>query len=271
MTFTARQRLSLLLVATLMAGPAAAENISRELRRGESTEANHLELGLGLLATHGPKLHGVDHRNPRLVPILSGRYEWKGVFVELGGSDRLGLGYSLVDNPNWSLELLLNSNHAGTRHEGAAWKALDTKADHVAGLRLTANRGDYVWQLHAWKDVSGRHNGFGGSVQLGRAWQLGNWNLHALAGVGYGSAKTMNYFNGVTAQQAAATGLAEYRAGGGVGMAAEVGASYPLARSWVLRSTLRVGRIADSVADSSRWREKQGRASSLMLGLSYVF
>lgn len=272
MSSTTRQRLSLSIffVAALTAGPVAAESISRELRRGDGSEGNHLEVGLGLLAADGPKFHGVDDRILRWTAILNGRYEWKGLFAEVGGSDRLGLGYALVDNPTWSLELLLNTHHGGTRHEGM-WKLLDTRADRVAGLRLTANSGDYVWQAHAWKDVSGHHDGYGGSLQLGRAWQAGNWNLHALAGVNFGSARVMNYFHGVSAEQAAATGLAAYRAGSGVSLAAEVGASYPLARNWVLRSTLRVGRLADSAADSSRWREKQSHSSSVMLGISHVF
>lgn len=275
MTVTARQRLSLLLVAALMAGPVAAEDIGRELRRGESTEGNYLELGLGLLSVDGAKRHGMALRDQRqsLMAIINGRFQWKGMFIENHAEDSNGwvLGYSVVEQPDWSLDLLLTSKHFRTRHEGPSWSALDTRADRVAGLRLSGNANDYVWQVNAWKDVSGRHKGAGASVQLGRAWQLGNWNLHALAGVNYSGAKVLDYYYGVSAQQSAATGLAAYSAKAGLSTAAELGASYPLARDWVLRSTLRVGRMADSVADSTRWREKQSHSSSLMLGISHVF
>ena len=121
------------------------------------------------------------------------------------------------------------------------------------------------------RDVGGIHDGFGASAQLGRSWQFGNWNLHALAGVNHSSARVLDYYYGVTAQQSAATGLATYRAGSGLSVAAEVGASYPLARNWVLRSALRANRAASSVSDSSRWREPKNLRTSALLSISHVF
>ncbi|MBH9579704.1 MipA/OmpV family protein [Inhella proteolytica] len=270
---TAPQRAALLLVAALMTGPAAAEDIGRELRRGESAEGNYLELGLGLRAANGPKRHGLDADPLGLAAIINGCFQWKGVFIENHAEDAHGLvlGYGLVEQPDWSLDLLLTSKHQRTRHEGAAWRVLDTQADRVAGLRLSGTAGAAVWQFNAWKDVSGRHDGFGASAQLGRAWQHGNWNLHALAGLNYSSAKVLDYYHGVSAQQSAVTGLAAYRAGAGWGGAAEVGASYPLARDWVLRSTLRAIRNPSTVRDSSRWSDPKRTATSLLLSVSHVF
>lgn len=261
------------LAAALIAAPAAADDIGAELRRGQRADsANYLELGLGLQASSGPKAHGFKSRERGLLAILNGRFEWQGLFVEnfSGDSNGLVLGYGLVERPDWSLDLLLTAKHFGRRHQDA-WHALDTRTDRVAGLRLSTQTGDYVWQWNAWKDVSGHHDGWGASAQLGRSWQLGNWNLHALAGLSYGSAKVLDYYHGVSATQAAATGLSAYRAGGGLGWAVEVGASYPLARDWVLRSSLHSGRAPAAVADSPRWREPQAQASRVVLSISHVF
>lgn len=273
MKITATQRAALLLIGALLAGPAAAEDIARELRRGDSADANYLELGLGLLAVNGPKRHGFEQDKLGWAAIINGRFQWKGLFIENHAEDSHGLvlGYGLLERPDWSLDLLLTSKHFRSRHDGEAWRSLDARADRVAGLRLSGNAGATVWQLNAWRDVSGSHDGFGASAQLGQAWQLGNWNLHALAGVNYSSAKVLNYYYGVSAQQSAASGLAAYRAGAGLGVAAELGASYPLARHWVLHSTLRASRAARSVSDSTRWREPKSLSSSLLLSVSHVF
>ena len=165
---------------------------------------------------------------------------------------------------------MLTPKHLGGTAEGE-FGDVRSRSDLAATARASGYVGNYLWQVQGWRDVIGRHAGFGASALFGRHWQLRNWNLHAMAGAAYTSADANDYYYGVTGQQSAQTGLAEFESGGGLRYSAEVGVTYPLGRKWVMRSTLRATRLPGEVADSSRLDDHDPDTLGWMTSVSYVF
>ena len=107
-----------------------------------------------------------------------------------------------------------------------------------------------------------------GSARLGRQWQRGNWNLHGYVGLRYYSSSINNYWFGVTADDATER-YPVYVPGNALLPEAEVGASYPLTRDWVLASQLRYLRYTDTIVDSPLVESPHDVTVSL--DIKYVF
>ena len=272
---------SCLLVAVALlcaAQRAGAADISRGLRGADATSQNYLELGIGLAASNAPRLRG-DQRSisddVRLVPLINGRYAWRGWFVENFAESRQGLtfGYALVESDDWALDLTLNRRHRPIGPEISAELAgiKPRKGDTVLGARASGYIADYLWQLQVGGDIGDAHRGIGASALLGRQWQWRNWNLHALAGVSYSSARTNDYYFGIDSIEAQRSGLPAYRAGAAFGASAEAGLTYALSESWVFRATARLGGRPSAVADSPLFEQRSRHAVGGLLSLTFVF
>lgn len=276
MSITPQRTLAACLIAVALgAPPAAVAEIGHSLRsnKGERADDNHFELGLGLLAYDSPRLRGLERGDTWLLPIFNGRYQWKRLFVENFAEDSngLALGYSAHRGDNWSLDLLLTRQHGGLSIETDDAGAIATDGDEVFAVRIGGYAGKLLWQGQLWHDVGGTHKGGGAQLLVGSGWQLRNFNLHAMAGANYRSAAVLDYYYGVSAPQAQVTGLSEFSAGAGFGVAAEVGVTRALSKHWVFRSTARYAQLPDAIADSPRLLQAQQHSASLLTSLTYVF
>lgn len=268
--------LGTLILCALFGSSAPAAEIGRGLRDTDSVsdpQANYFEVGIGLSSYDGPQIRGQEKNDLRVVPIINGRYQWHGVFVEnfAEASDGLVLGYNAYNADAWSLDLMLTSKHSGVDADNNELEGIRPRRDIVAGARLSGYAGDYLWQLQGWHDVSQRHDGFGASALVGRSWQLKNWNLHAVTGAGYRSSKVLDYYYGVSSDQALVSGIGEYSVGGGVQYSAEVGLTYPVSERWVFRSTARYTLLPGGLADSPLLDSNERGAVSLLSSITYVF
>jgi outer membrane protein len=264
----------------LFAAPAHAGDIGRSLRAGETSideEDNYLELGVSVIAADGLRFKGDLRSDARITPAINARYQWHGVFAEVFAEARAGwsLGYNAYSDEDLSVDFTVGSRYAdigpGISDELGGIETRDR--DLSAGVRVSGYVSDYLWQLQAWGDVSDVHGGVGASALIGRHWQVRNWNLHALVGAGYRSAATLDYYYGVTPQEAAASHgyLTAYDAQGGLSYSAEVGATYPLSESWVVRTTARYGHTTGEVAQSPLFECAKRNSAALIFNVSYVF
>src|SRR5690606_10404319 len=100
-----------------------------------------------------------------------------------------------------------------------------------AGMRVTHYVGPNIVQFRLVTDI---HNGNGitSTARFGRAWQVKNWNFHGLGSLVYRSAKTNQYYFGISELEQT-TRFPAYRPGSSVDVAFEVGVTYPLSEHWV--------------------------------------
>lgn len=266
----------------LFSATAHAVDIGRTLRSGQETlqEDNYAELGISVIAADGLRFKG-DQRSAsndvRVAPAFNARYQWRGLFAEAHVETRAGwtLGYNAYNSDTLSLDFIIGSRYAGISPDiSDELGAIEPREGDVAGgFRLSGYAADYLWQLQGWSDVSDTHGGHGASALVGRNWQVRNWNFHALAGIGYASAGVLDYYYGVTPGEAAVSNgnLTAYDAGSGVSYSAEAGVTYPLTRSWIVRTTARYGRVTGEVAQSTLFDSAKRDNTALIVNVSYVF
>ena len=193
---------------------------------------------------------------------ISAGYRYNRLFVEASesGFDGLNLGINILETDHWSVDALVaNVNGSVTSDsddppppvtENEKNRALLDRDSVVvaAGARLTGYFGDNIFQLRLvsdWYD----NNGILGSARVGRRWQVGNWNLQAIAGVRYNSAEFNNYLFGVTSEEQSIL-FPQYTAAQAWIPEIELGASVPVKENWVYSTRLRYRAYPDSVTNS---------------------
>jgi outer membrane scaffolding protein for murein synthesis (MipA/OmpV family) len=87
------------------------------------------------------------------------------------------------------------------------------------------------------------------ALWYGKSWQYFNANFHTTFSAQFDSNKTLNYYYGVSESEVSDKFTA-YKAGSGMTLGAEFGISYPLAKDWVLESSLKLTRLPSSIYNS---------------------
>lgn len=288
------RKIVLILTTVLAAGQSVAADIASDIRNGgdgpDTSDGGYLEVGLAVDArllrneakpwiTDGVEGAGWEANwNTRLT--FNGEFRFKGFFAEAarGSLDGMNLGYNVWNNDYWTVDLLASS--------GMGWGDTDNAdiADYSeelrnaelekrkfsyrgSGLRATGYFGDYIFQYRLLTDPFA-DTGVVSTARLGRSWQLGNWNLHGLASLRYDSARTNLEAYGITAAEATAR-YPEYRPGSGFTYQVEAGATYPISKNWVFRTTARTYQQSDAAKDSPLRLYEKGIV--LSSSISYVF
>lgn len=189
-------------------------------------------------------------------------YQWNGFFIEDKGLISLGLpglGYNFYNDQAWSLDIYLNEIYGEMASDDA-----DTKGNEQDGLTGIHRRGAddriglratyYIDESSVFRmlaaPISARDgNGLHLAAWYGNTWQYYNINFRTVLGAQYDSGKTLNYYFGVAPSEASDK-FPVYQAGSGVTLSAELGLSYPLAKDWVLESSLKFIRLPDSIYHS---------------------
>jgi outer membrane protein len=254
-----------------------------------STE-NYLELGIAYNQGSGPSFIGGGNANSaingyysRYGMIINGSYSWNNIFFENYSESGHGVvfGYNAFNNDNWSFDLtattewLKQSSFENNGRFGYV-NNRDYSKEFTVGGRLIGYFGDNVVQFTANQDATGDHNGTTVSAQIGRNWQVRNWNLHGILGVEYTSAKLNDFYVGVSEARAAHLsnffeGFSAYDAGASVSFSTELGVTYPISEDWVFRATARAATISDELIDSPYFKDKDSLGTSFRTSLSYVF
>lgn len=242
----------------------------------------YFELGASVYGVNKIDVRQTDHQTIQPSLLLSGMYQYKGLFVEMlhQSQDGINLGYNFWNSENWSLDLLVaNLQSSWARPEGIDPKMLNEASRDLylmsedsiyvgAGFRATRYWDDhYVFQ---YRIVSDYYDGQGlqSSARLGKSWQVRNWNFHALASVEYASATLNNHLFGVSSDEAT-TRFPEYHPDSSFHYGMEFGVAYPLSESLVFRAMYRFNVLSDEVTDSPF--NQAGHVSFFNASISYVF
>ena len=270
------QALAIVLPVTLIPLNATAD-IAHEVIQ-QSVTSGYLEANSALQIRRIPII-GADNSNtdPESPEVnlslgLSGRLEWRGFFIEAvrESSNNGIIGYDAWENENSRVALIITSQLGGyspgtvTGYESVGSRDTDLQF----GIRSTHYTGNNIVQLEALSDISGRDEGVVASAQLGRYWQIRNWNVHALVGARYFSSSTIDYYIGIDADEVSAATPA-YQASNGIVASVKVGASLPLTEHWVFRTSLNMERLPDSVVESPLVTARSSYVAEA--GFHYVF
>lgn len=267
-------RITTLVILLMSSISVLAADIARDVRVGgvaaSSRNGGFLEAGIGLFSSKDPVRGEEDEQG--IGVLLSGRYQWHGLFIETieHSVNTLSLGYNLWNNNHWSLDIIGTSiNSEIITDDNKALEGLrKRKSDFLFGGRASGYYGNYVFQLQAVEDASGAHGGIITSLEGGRHWQKRNWNFHTLLGIQHHSQQVVNYYLGIRPDEASAT-LPEYHTGSGSFFTAEIGVTYPISEHWVFRSTAHYAQLSDNLNRSPIISSKH--FNHLSTTLSYVF
>lgn len=264
---------TLLLAMSLLPSLLCAD-ISRDVRSAETgpinSDGGFVELGVGLGVSDSPIVG--DDNGLYAGITLGGRYQWRGLFIELAeiSSTTLSLGYNAWNSDHWSLDILGSNftnqiiDEDNTELEGLR----ERESDFLLGSRATGYYGNYIVQLQVGKDIGETHDGTIAQIEAGRSWQLRNWNLHTLFGYRYHSKEVVNYYLGIAEDESSAI-LPTYRGKVGAYYSAEVGLTYPLTEHWIFRGTAHYLYLDDELSNSPIITNKH--SSEMFASFSYVF
>ncbi|MBW8184005.1 MipA/OmpV family protein [Shewanella nanhaiensis] len=275
----------LLLALTLAPQISRASDIANSVVGREDNRfvnGGYFELGASVYGVNKIDVRQTDHQTIQPSLLISGMYQYKGLFVEMlhQSQDGINLGYNFWNSENWSLDLLVaNLQSSWARPEGIDPKMLNEAGRDLylmseesiyvgAGFRATRYWDDhYVFQ---YRIVSDYYDGQGlqSSARLGKSWQVRNWNFHALASVEYASATLNNHLFGVSSDEAT-TRFPEYHPDSSFHYGMEFGVAYPLSESLVFRAMYRFNVLSDEVTDSPF--NQAGHVSFFNASISYVF
>ncbi|WP_229377442.1 MipA/OmpV family protein [Shewanella woodyi] len=275
----------LLLILAFAPQVSRASDIANSVTGREDNRlvnGGYFELGASVYGVNKIDVRQTDHQTIQPSLLLSGMYQYKGLFVEMlhQSQDGINLGYNFWNSENWSLDLLVaNLQSSWARPEGIDPKMLNEaerdlylmSEDSIyvgAGFRATRYWDDhYVFQYRIVSDYYD-DQGLQSSARLGKSWQVRNWNFHALASVEYASATLNNHLFGVSSDEAT-TRFPEYHPDSSFHYGMEFGVAYPLSESLVFRAMYRFNVLSDEVTDSPF--NQAGHVSFFNASISYVF
>lgn len=264
----------------LWAMVASAGDIAMDVRQTniDSEQGGYFEIGVGYeySSSIGAEADGSSDQSSGGVVNLGGAYYYRGFFIEAAMEtyDGLNLGYQIVANENWSMDLLASSlsGEFNIDDESSAKSADQKLIDrdslyNGAGIRLTRYLGNTVLQARLVSDIY-KDNGVRASARLGRNWQLRNWNLHGIVSYDYASAKTLEYHVGVSDKEVTER-FSAYKPDAGSAMSLELGAAYPVSENIVWNTRLLHTQFSDEISDSPLLVDDQ--YTVFRTTLNYVF
>ena len=269
-----------LLLMTCFSSPLWAGEIARDIRIGtgpemEQADGGYADLGFGIEASTGPKIKGSESGDVGITVVLNMGYQWRGYFVEALSDSQHGLvfGYNVLNTKNWTLDFVFGPENDEITEEDYDELAplRDRYVDLTAGIRATGYFGHSIIQLQLRNEIlTNLHNGYSASLTMGRSWQVRNANLHALINYRHLSSDVVNYYFGVSNLEAN-TEFPQYTASSADSFSAEIGLTYPINETWIVRSKLSAIHIDEDISASPLMHPNERNAILSTITLNYVF
>lgn len=200
----------------------------------------------------------------RLLNVRFGIKWENGLFVNFGnfGTRGNGGGYNFYDLGDWEFDALVHLGfNAFEIGDGAS------ENDFRFGLRATHYSDDSVFRVIASPiDINSDDDGFYLGSWYVRNWQIKNWNIHGIVGASYFSESIID--NRFSVQFFADETL-NYKAGAGVALEFEIGATYALNASWVFEASLGQTLLSNAIYDNP-FVDRRGQTIA-SVGVVYVF
>lgn len=261
-----------------LCNPVFGADIARQIRSGDSVEdlrqdGGYFEVGFGIGGVSHKLFKGGEGNHLGLLGGVSAGYQWNGLFVELfqESEKRLVFGYNVLNNSNWSIDLVLGPEHRGiNKEQSQLFETLRKRqADLSGGIRATGYFANDIIQFEVREELTNKHGGFTTSLLAGRSWQLRNTNTHAILGLHHSSSEVVDYYWGVNQSEASST-FNQYTAGASTGLSAEFGITYPLTENWVFRSKLKYFYHSDAVTNSPLLASDTPHRAVFSISFNYV-
>ena len=224
----------------------------------QDRDGGFAEIGFGLKSSDGLTMMREGYEGLEFATEFNIGLQASGLFYEYfsasGNRGVFGLNFF---NSNWvGLDLLLGKEHqkfADDKEDKLLSQINVRHADWTGGLRSTIYLGPLVLQGQVRREISNYHEGYTASLQTGTNIQIKNLNIHGVVGASYQSEEVMDYYYGVTASEANAD-FAQYNPGEDIRYNAEIGASYPMSKDWILRGQVNYTQYSDDLINSPFWQ-----------------
>ena len=252
-------------------------DIARTLRTNadkNSTPENFLGVGVNAGVAVGSSLTDEDGKGAGFGIHLSGSYNLNNFFIDVGmqTSEPFAIGYNAYKSDNWSFDIMLGAGGRGLSEDtdDRFIGITERQSSTMLGGRLTGYFGKNILQVSLKHDVRGKSKGTVASALIGRNWQVGNWNVHGLAGLTLADAKYNDYYLGVSDVEAAQTDFETYEGKTSVHFNSSVGVTYPISESWEFRATTYAGsNFGDN--DSPLFSKKRDFYAGVSTSITYEF
>ena len=192
--------------------------------------------------------------------FLEASYQWQnGFFIEAPGvtnklNPGLTFGYNFYNNEHWNFDLIGQQSHGDiifNYNDDVTVNSLEREPTYRAGIRATGNYGQNTIQFNI-TPLSGNDeydDGLYASIWFAKEWQVKNWSIHTSLGLQYRSEEILDYYYGVSEEDALGP-VTAYTAGDGINASFQIGADYPIAENWLFESYVRYINLDDSINNS---------------------
>ncbi|WP_371194487.1 MipA/OmpV family protein [Glaciecola sp. SC05] len=247
---------------------SASENESTLAPQNESQAYSFFEIG-AVARAYTPLFNSRDTFETDSQPLtLRFGIKWdNGIFMNFGnfGTRGNGVGYNFYDYGDWEFDAIVHLGLSGIEIGRTA-----SVADFRFGLRATHYSDNGVFRMIASPvSINSDDDGFYLGSWYVKNWQIRNWNIHAITGASYFSADIMDNRYSTFFFIPERPEFPNYKAGQGVVLEFEVGASYALNRDWVFEASLGQTLVSDAIFDSP-FVDKRGQTYA-SVGIMYVF
>ena len=213
----------------------------------------NVTLGLGVIST--PEYPGSDHQKVLPAPVLVANHgRWfLGALPTTGVP--FGVGYDLVQTPQWRFGVAVGSGFAQPREESD-----DARLAGLGDIDATAQLAAFGSYTAGWAtvraaittDIGGNGHGTFGLLDVDGRYPVNDrLTLSAAPGVTFSDRRHQQTFFGIDTAQSVRSGRPEYRPGGGLhALRFAVGADYRFTRQWGLGARAVFTSLRGDPADS---------------------
>ncbi len=227
-----------------------------------AADDDHLKLGLG--AAIAPRYEGADEYRLQPFPVVDAQY---GRFFARSGD---GLGLNIWQSAQLTIGAGVNMMEGYSKSdvpEGIG------KLSNALGARVfvSTNAWGAIFTVSATQAISKSERGLIANARVSYPYSISErFRVIPSVSVNWANAKYMDSYFGINAQQAARSGLSEYRPSAGFkDVSLRLGFSYDLTKTWSITGVAGVSRLMGDAADSPLVRRKSQAVGAL--GVAYRF
>lgn len=226
--------------------------------------AGELTMGAGLGYLSSP-YKGHDNMG---VPLPIIHYEGEKFFIR-----GIGAGYKVWDSsPHaFSVGVIYHFNHFNpddTSHQ--ALRLLDKRRAEVRADARYSYKTDYGTLIaSAAQDISGRSQGTTGDLTFRHTYDFGSFRLIPAVGLTWESARTVDYYYGISAKESQKSGLKEYEPDSSWSPHLGLVSTFYLSDTWSVTAGGRISFLSNEITDSPM--VDSSKIVGATLGLNFAF
>lgn len=228
-----------------------------------------------------PYLVGFNNQNNGIELNLNIAMSYDRFYFDFDRSQLTGgliIGYNLVENQKWALDVIGLNIHSsideyGTdAYSGPLIEELagikTRKGDFDVGLRLSRINGDTLLSFELLHDVSSNHKSPVVNVFISHIEPWRNWEFRSAFGLSYFSSDYTTYYYGVSEQEVR-NNRHEYKGNDALALQFELHSEYPISQHWTFLGGFLSTWFTDGISESPL--VKQSYQLKAKVGIRYVF